>query len=696
VLRCTTQNAKKCTRLKLYIRIIFFVLGCGPNAYAVESVTFSVAKIIAADWVLEDAVLAITQLHLKSPQISLLSATVELPPPLDNITALDIHCKHFKWHENFLECLEGQGHFNSKQFKTLSFGFSLQVKNNKSTIKISDVPLYGGKFSLSAEEIEEKWQVRIKAQDVDLAKLKAVFAVDLLEISQGSADFEMELKGEYDIVQELLVTAHFKQVSAYNEEESIASEDVVLQTEFTALKQGAGWHWHNTSRFLAGGLYVDPVYLEADSKRPVTLTATGLWQQEQREIKVDWFKLEHPQTVVIQGNMILNHHAALGVELTDLSINIPQLQSAAPIYISPFLESSTYEGIEWGGAVDAKISISHNSVTEASVTIKNLTVDDTQKRFYIHNANAQINWSKQLVDAQASFINWQQLKIQTIPFQPGRLDFTSFDKQISLLQAADLSVLGGVLSINNFSFSMADGDTDAAVRFDGSIDTLSLEQLSKALGWTPLTGTISGDIPSVQYQDKTLSLDGELKIQVFDGEITIKNLASTGLFSNFPQLYTDIEFEYLDLDAITHQFHTGYIEGRLSGSMQNIYLENWRLVSFYAWLGTPEDDDSTHRISQKAIESIASIGGGGVSDLLSRSFLGIFSDFYYSKLGFGCYLHQGVCQLMGVEVVDNGFYLVKGGGLPRIDVIGYNPELDWGILVNRLSRITTSDEVIIK
>ncbi|NOR81198.1 MAG: C4-dicarboxylate ABC transporter, partial [Methyloprofundus sp.] len=113
-------------------------------------------------------------------------------------------------------------------------------------------------------------------------------------------------------------------------------------------------------------------------------------------------------------------------------------------------------------------------------------------------------------------------------------------------------------------------------------------------------------------------------------------------------------------------------------------------------LGTPEDDDSTHRISQKAIESIASIGGGGVSDLLSRSFLGIFSNFYYSKLGFGCYLHQGVCQLMGVEVVDNGFYLVKGAGLPRIDVIGYNPELDWDILVNRLSRITTSDEVIIE
>jgi hypothetical protein len=82
-------------------------------------------------------------------------------------------------------------------------------------------------------------------------------------------------------------------------------------------------------------------------------------------------------------------------------------------------------------------------------------------------------------------------------------------------------------------------------------------------------------------------------------------------------------------------------------------------VSFYAWVGTPEDDNSRHRISQQAVENIASIGGGGISDILSRGFLGLFSTFGYRKLGFGCYLYQGVCQLMGVEAVDNGFYLIK-------------------------------------
>jgi len=152
----------------------------------------------------------------------------------------------------------------------------------------------------------------------------------------------------------------------------------------------------------------------------------------------------------------------------------------------------------------------------------------------------------------------------------------------------------------------------------------------------------------------------------------------------------------LDLQTITRKFHTGNIEGKLSGVVHNLYLENWQPISFYAWMGTPEDDDSTHRISQKAVEKIASIGGSSATDVLSKGFLSLFSSFEYDRLGFGCYLYKGVCQLMGVEAVDNGFYLIKGGGLPRINVIGYNPRLNWSVLLERLRRITTSDEFIIK
>jgi hypothetical protein len=42
-------------------------------------------------------------------------------------------------------------------------------------------------------------------------------------------------------------------------------------------------------------------------------------------------------------------------------------------------------------------------------------------------------------------------------------------------------------------------------------------------------------------------------MQVFDGEVIIKDLASSGLFSDFPQFYTDIEFLTCGNDNLTYE-----------------------------------------------------------------------------------------------------------------------------------------------
>jgi len=46
---------------------------------------------------------------------------------------------------------------------------------------------------------------------------------------------------------------------------------------------------------------------------------------------------------------------------------------------------------------------------------------------------------------------------------------------------------------------------------------------------------------------------------------------------------------------------------------------------------------------------------------------------------------------MGVNAVNEGFYLVKGQGLPRVDVIAYNTELDFDVLLKRMGRITQAE-----
>lgn len=690
------QMQKRYVSLKLYIRILLLVFCCVTSVNAVDSFIFSVNKIKADDWSLNNAVLTLKNLNQTSPHLSLLSATLLLPPPLETITALKIRCQHFLWSENYINCEHGKVRFNSNHFNIPELDFSFQFKDSKSNFKISELPIFGGKITISAQELSGKWHVLIKAKHVNLVELAAFFALDGIAIKRGYVDLEMQIEGEQSNIQDIVISALLKSLSVEDTQGHFASDGALVSVAFKALRQNADWQWQNKLRLQQGGLYMEPVYLEIERKNTVTLSANGVWLAEQQMIQIDRFKLEHPLAMMVQGNAILSHKTGLSIDLANLLIDMPQLKSATPIYLLPFLESSVFDGIELAGNVNATLTLKLDELTDASININNLKIDDTQQRFHLNQVNAQLNWTKQQKNPQISFINWQSLKLHTIPFQSGQIEFTSFANKIELLNQANLKVLGGTLSINDFSFTSMENNAGASIGFEGSINKLSLEQLSKTLGWTPLTGTISGYIPSVHYQDRTLLLDGELKIQVFSGEIRMNNLASSGMFTDFSQFYADIEFDDLDLAAMTQKFYTGYIEGRLSGSVQNLYLENWQPVSFYAWMGTPDNDNSSHRISQKAVENIASIGGGNISDVLSRGFLGLFSTFDYSRLGFGCYLYQGVCQLMGLEAVDNGFYLIKGGGLPKINVIGYNPRLNWNELLTRLSRVTATDKAIVE
>ena len=71
-------------------------------------------------------------------------------------------------------------------------------------------------------------------------------------------------------------------------------------------------------------------------------------------------------------------------------------------------------------------------------------------------------------------------------------------------------------------------------------------------------------------------------------------------------------------------------------------------------------------ISQKAVENIASLGGSGPGDILSRGVLKLFESFFYSRLGFSCKLRNNVCDLKGVASAENsGFYLIKGTLVPQ-------------------------------
>lgn len=124
-------------------------------------------------------------------------------------------------------------------------------------------------------------------------------------------------------------------------------------------------------------------------------------------------------------------------------------------------------------------------------------------------------------------------------------------------------------------------------------------------------------------------------------------------------------------------------------------MQNWQPVAMDMHFYTPSDDKSQHRISQRAVENLASVGGGGAGAVLSTGFLQFFEVFAYDRIGLRCVLANGACAMSGAGAARSdsgapGYYIVKGRGLPRIDVVGFRDTVSWSGLVQQLAAITRS------
>jgi hypothetical protein len=109
------------------------------------------------------------------------------------------------------------------------------------------------------------------------------------------------------------------------------------------------------------------------------------------------------------------------------------------------------------------------------------------------------------------------------------------------------------------------------------------------------------------------------------------------------------------------------------------------------------DGNHVKKVSQRAVENITALGGEGTAAALQRTFLRFFKEFNYEKIGLSCELRQDVCKMGGVESTSNGFIIVKGKGIPSVNVNGYTEYVSWADLLARMKRITdTNAKMIVK
>ena len=150
------------------------------------------------------------------------------------------------------------------------------------------------------------------------------------------------------------------------------------------------------------------------------------------------------------------------------------------------------------------------------------------------------------------------------------------------------------------------------------------------------------------------------------------------------------------MEPMTKAFDFGSITGSLDGYIKNLRLVDWSPVAFDAKFYTDKNWKGKQRISQKAVRDISEVGGSGLMAGLQNQVLKIFDDFGYEKIGISCKLKDNICAMDGIGSAGDGYIIVAGGGLPRIQVVGFRRRVDWPTLVSRLKAATEGQAPVIQ
>ncbi len=519
-------------------------------------------------------------------------------------------------------------------------------------------------------------------------------AEEQLEYLLGELQLQLKARGHGGELGEISATIGFHGFDFGNGMGTKAGEGLIGEIEISLHRPAVqqGYQLSSRLQLLAGALFINPMFLTV-AEAPVELAVAWHWDRFAQQARVN-YDYSHPHRFRLSGGVSLSRGIIVPtLEEGFLRVEVENLDLVYRHYLQPFLLDTVLSDLNASGALSLRLSYRQQvGVTSLGLTARQVDMVDQQGRFALTGLSANLPWVGDGSDSRG-VVSWQGLRLYRIPVGAGesRLLFEPNRLQADFLpiRLFDGALDAGRVVIDNL------GSGEISASLQGEITPISLELVSEALEWPALSGSLSGAIPQVRYRDGRVELDGKVMLDVFDGQVEITHLQTRELFGVNPSLSADIAFDDLDLRRLTNTFEFGEISGRLEGYVRDLHIESWRPVAFDAWLQTPATDSSRHQISQRALDSLSSIGGAGA--VLQSTLLRFFERFSYRRLGIGCRLQHGVCNMRGIDDRESGFYIVQGGGFwPRIDLIGYNRRVDWQELLRRLAAALDVEAVEIR
>ena len=585
--------------------------------------------------------------------------------------------------------------------------FSYNKQTGVADIALSSVSVAGGHIRCNITASETGIVVQYAGEQLQLAGLLEVaahFSDAVAEYStEGVADIAGTFSAPADKPMHLSLAATLADASLANAAGTIAAAGVTGKLDLDAILEP------NETRFTLdfdskqGEAYMEPVYANF-SESALRLHAEDVVTPDFSVFSIPRFKLEQSALLDMDGSARLVFPPDDESPMT-ISANVELRRSSITNLYANLIKvaaaGTLLADLETAGHLSGKVSIVDSELQSLSMQVEDGILDDRGGRFAIYGLTGVIDWSAdEHHTPDVSHLGWDSGTVYNIAIGGGDVDLQLGNDDVEMLAPLRLPVLGGALLINQFALNNF-GSDDATGKLDAELEPIQLGQLTGAFGWPAFSGKLSGRLPLLRLADNAITVGGTLSALAFDGTIEVSKLRVEQPFGLVPRLKGNLAIRDLDLQRVTEAFSFGLIQGRLSGDITGLTMQNWRPVAMDMNFYTPKDDKSKHRISQRAVENLASVGGGGATAVLSTGFLKFFEVFSYDRIGLRCVLKDDVCAMSGAGPakpgpLGSGYYLVKGSGIPRIDVVGFRDTVSWPGLMQQLSAITQGGPPIVK
>ena len=460
-----------------------------------------------------------------------------------------------------------------------------------------------------------------------------------------------------------------------------AAENIDLALAVDARQSGDTWHWQTNVDWQQGAAYLHPLYLEAGPK----LSARG--QLAGKQVRVEHAELALEGVRRLSATATANLDALDGASIA-LALDGADLALIGPRWIAPLLAPASADRLRFAGHISGALRLRQGRVQAVEGVFEDAGVSlggaENGAGVALGPVAGKVSWApgvRSRARLEVGGGRWEKLTLG-----PFVIDAELADDAVQFARTS-IPVLDGSLVLDGLSLSRGQSGWQGS----GSvvIEPVSMPALTAALELPPMSGVLSASLPGLRVSPGEIALDGALVISVFDGYLHATGLRLREPFGVASHLSADIEARHIDLAQLTETFSFGSITGFVDADVRGLELARWRPVGFDARI-VSSPGDYRRRISQRAVENIGALGGAGAMAAIQRSLLRVFDTFGYSELGLHCRLARGVCLMDGIEGgarADGGFVIVRGGGVPALDVIGYNRRVDWDELVNRLQRV---------